>query len=75
MGDDQLCFIYAWGATHIFLSDGLQTEGLLFCLTFRFVVENQVIESPNRKSFNVHKKQGEGIWPLWGQPIALCRLL
>jgi len=51
MRGDQLCFIYAWGATHIFLSDGLQTEGLLFCLTFRFIVENQVIESRNPKVF------------------------
>jgi len=51
MGDDQLYFIYACGATHIFLSNGLQTEGLLFCLAFRFVIENQVIESRNPKVF------------------------
>jgi len=68
--------IYAWameGATRIFLPNGLQTENLLFCLTLIFVVENQVIETATRKFFNVHRKQDEGIWPLWCQPnAALC---
>jgi len=39
------------GVTHIFLPNGLQTENLLFGLTFRFVVENQVIESRIPKVF------------------------
>jgi len=49
-----LCTIYAWameGASRIFLPNGLQTENLLFCLTFRFVVENQVIESRIPRGF------------------------